>query len=286
MSVDLAKTFLEIVRTGNFVQASKTLNLTQSTVSARIQSLESLLGAQVFVRNRGGVQLTDSGKRFLPHAANLVQTWSHAKQTISVPEGYESQVSVGARFGIWDELLFAWTRWMQANGPGIAIRTDLRMADSLLSRIRDGQLDIAIIYDPPNVPGVNAKLLLKDNFVMISTEPDVRGLSDDYIFVDWSDEFRRQHRLNFPEFGGTGITVNSGSYGLNLVVANGGSGYFPERMVAKRLEDGTLFRVCGAPLLSFNAYLISHHSDTNAETETAIQGLTSCATSLGLARPT
>lgn len=282
MSVELAKTFLEIVQTGNFVQASKTLHLTQSTVSARIQALENLLGTRLFVRNRGGVKLTAAGKRFLPHAANIVQTWSHAKQTISTPEGFDSQVSVGARFGIWDQLLFAWTSWMKEHSPEVAIRTDLRMADSLLSRIRDGQLDIAILYDPPSVPGLEARALMRDEFILVSSSSEFRVLGEGYVFVDWSDEFRRQHRLHFPSFSGSGISVNSGSYGLSLIRTLGGAGYFPRRMVKADMEAGQLVEVPDAPKFGFDAYLVHHHSDENKETQSAIEAFYACANSLNL----
>ena len=45
MDIELARTFLEIVETGNFIGASKRLNVTQSTISMRIKSLEETLGA-------------------------------------------------------------------------------------------------------------------------------------------------------------------------------------------------------------------------------------------------
>ncbi|MFS8609846.1 MAG: LysR family transcriptional regulator, partial [Gammaproteobacteria bacterium] len=40
MDTELARTFLSVVAAGNFVKAAEKLCVTQSTVSARIQSLE------------------------------------------------------------------------------------------------------------------------------------------------------------------------------------------------------------------------------------------------------
>ena len=44
MDISLARTFLEIVRSGSFVAAAERLHGTQAAVTSRIQSLESQLG--------------------------------------------------------------------------------------------------------------------------------------------------------------------------------------------------------------------------------------------------
>ena len=68
MDIDQARTFLAIAAHGSFLEAAKRLHVTQSTVSARIQNLESELGARLFVRNRAGASMTAAGQRFLQHA--------------------------------------------------------------------------------------------------------------------------------------------------------------------------------------------------------------------------
>ena len=55
MDINVARTFLEVVKTGSFVGAASNLNLTQTAVSARIRALEDQLGRPVFVRNKAGM---------------------------------------------------------------------------------------------------------------------------------------------------------------------------------------------------------------------------------------
>jgi DNA-binding transcriptional LysR family regulator len=43
MDIELARTFLVAVATGNFADAAQRLHVTQSTVSTRIQRLEEIL---------------------------------------------------------------------------------------------------------------------------------------------------------------------------------------------------------------------------------------------------
>ena len=53
MDVNLARTFLMVAETGSFIDAGRKLNITQSTVSARIKGLEDLLGRELFERSWG-----------------------------------------------------------------------------------------------------------------------------------------------------------------------------------------------------------------------------------------
>ena len=50
MNLDHIKTFLEIATCGTFNRAARNLNVTQSTVSARIKTLEESFGRRLFVR--------------------------------------------------------------------------------------------------------------------------------------------------------------------------------------------------------------------------------------------
>ena len=54
MDIELARTFLEVIDAGSFLGAAARLHVTQSTVSARIRTLEERMGRRLFVRNKAG----------------------------------------------------------------------------------------------------------------------------------------------------------------------------------------------------------------------------------------
>jgi DNA-binding transcriptional LysR family regulator len=56
----------------HFGRAAARLFLTQQALSKRISRLEQALGEQLFVRGTRGVELSDAGRRFLPHARSLL----------------------------------------------------------------------------------------------------------------------------------------------------------------------------------------------------------------------
>ena len=97
MDIDLARTFLEIIRSGSFVATAERLHITQTAVTARVRSLETQLGCRLFVRNRAGARLTSDGERFVTYATQLVQTWETARRELPLPRGYDKLLSLGDR---------------------------------------------------------------------------------------------------------------------------------------------------------------------------------------------
>jgi DNA-binding transcriptional LysR family regulator len=85
MDIAVARTFLEILKTGSFVAAAANLNITQTAVSARIRVLEDQLGRPLFVRSKAGAQLTPAGQQFHRFATTLVQVWESAERAVASP---------------------------------------------------------------------------------------------------------------------------------------------------------------------------------------------------------
>ena len=70
--------FLAVVETGSFTQAAHRIRVTQPTLSAGIAELERLVSAQLFVRDRKRIGLTDAGAHFLPIARELERGFRQA----------------------------------------------------------------------------------------------------------------------------------------------------------------------------------------------------------------
>jgi DNA-binding transcriptional LysR family regulator len=75
MNIDYISDFLEIAECGNFLEAADSLNISQSTLSKHIQSLEKKLGIELFDRTTRKVSLSPGGKLFLPFARHLEDTY-------------------------------------------------------------------------------------------------------------------------------------------------------------------------------------------------------------------
>lgn len=66
--------FVTVAKLRNFSEASRQLNITQSTLSHQIIQLEGELGVELLVRDTHHVRLTDIGAAFLPQAEKTLST--------------------------------------------------------------------------------------------------------------------------------------------------------------------------------------------------------------------
>ncbi len=258
MDTELARTFLTVVSTGNFVTAAERLFITQSTVSSRIQSLEDQLGCRLFVRNKAGTTLTPGGRQFQKHAVTLMRTVEQARHDVGIPQGFRASLTIGGRIGIWEDMLLRWLPLMRAAEPDIAIHAEVGFEDDLMSGLVDGHIDIGAMYTPQSRPGLNVEPLFEEDLVLVYTEASEGGyaMTSDYLYVDWGPEFRRRHSASFPDFTASGLTTNIGPLGLQHILNCGGSGYFPRRLVDTHLAAGTLFQAADSPTFKLPAYLV------------------------------
>ena len=272
MDTELARTFLAVVAAGSFVEAAQRLYVTQSTVSSRIQRLEEELGAELFVRHKAGTILTAAGRQFQKHAAILTSTVERARHEIGIVSGFRATLTVGGRVGLWEDLLLHWLPAFAAVAPDIAVRALIGFEDELMAALIEGRADMGVMYTPQSRPGLTVELLLEERLVMVSTRSLPSSAPDsEYVYVDWGPEFFARHTLAFPDFAGAALTVNIGWLGLQKILAYGGSGYFPLRMVREHERAGRLYRVVSAPEFSLPAYLC-YSSHANSESvELALQ---------------
>ena len=256
MDTELARTFLAVIATGSFVEASQRLHITQSTVSSRIQRLEEQLGAELFVRNKAGTTLTPAGRQFQRHAALLTRTVEQARQEIGIVSGFRATLTVGSRIGLWQDLLLRWLPIFAKLAPDIAVRARIGFEEDLMEDLIEGRAQIGVMYTPQSRPGLTVETLLEERLVMASTRAKPPNEPQgDYVYVDWGPEFFAQHSLAFPNFTGAALTVNMGWLGLQRILASGGSGYFPLRLLREHELAGRLHLVADAPEFRLPAYL-------------------------------
>ena len=274
MDINLARTFLAIVDTRSFQRAAERLHVTQTSVSARVRTLEELLGRPLFVRNKAGAVLTAAGEQFLPHATTLVQVWERARHQVAVPSGSRAVLAIGCEISLWDPLLLQWLLWMRTAAPQLAIRTEVGFPHDLLDKVASGVLDIAIAYAPQQRPGLRVELLIEEKLVMVTTAQRPRVPKPaDYVYVDWGPEFAAQHGLAFPELSNAAVMAGLGPLGREYLLAAGGTGYFRHDVVRSHLESGRLRRVPNTPEFLYPAYAVYAVGADAAIVDPALAGL-------------
>ncbi|SEN66851.1 DNA-binding transcriptional regulator, LysR family [Pseudomonas sp. ok272] len=252
MDIDLARTFLEIVRCGSLAAAAQKLHVTQTAITARVQKLESQLSSTLFVRNRAGARLTTDGEAFVVYANQLVQTWDAARRNLPLPDGFRNVLHIGGEVSLCNPLMLSWAREIRQHIPAYALRTEIASGESLLKQLEMGVLDAALVYQPEYWPQLQVEQLLEEKLILVRepTRPEP------YIYVDWGNAFRRQHDAALPDKARAALGFNLGPLALQYILQNGGAGYFRTRVVQAYLDSGALERVPKAPEFSYPTYLV------------------------------
>lgn len=152
---------------GSFRRAADALNLSQSTVSRRVQLLETRLGVPLFKRSRSGTRLTYAGERFLQEAKVGA---GHLHQAISdlalVQRGHFGELRLGLTIsfagGFLSDLLGAY----RARFPSVEVKLEEAASQSIAGGVLAGRLDAAFISGVPQLPGCNTRLLWHDDIVI------------------------------------------------------------------------------------------------------------------------
>jgi DNA-binding transcriptional LysR family regulator len=274
VDIELARTFLEIVKTRSFVRAAEQLNVSQTAVSARVRALEDRLGRPLFVRNKNGASLTPAGEQFLRYAPSFVQLWQRARHQVAVPPGRRAVLTIGGELSLWHPWLVEWLHWMRRAAPDVALRVEVGVPESLTNQVSTGALDIAVMYAPQYRPGARVELLLEEKLVLVTTSPDGKAVDpDSYVYVDWGPDFAQHHELSFPEETNPGLFVSLGPLALTYILEAGGSGYFRQRVVEPYVASGQLHLVAGAPSFFYPIYAVCSAQADDELVAWALEGL-------------
>ncbi len=259
MNLDELRTFLEVVETGSLVAASRRLNVTQSTVTARINGLEQEIGQKLLHRNKSGAELTSPGFKFKRYAEVMVQLWRQARYEVSLPKGFHGFCNVGLEFDLWQGVGQRFLDHLRNHCPDVAVALwpgEQRQIDRWLDI---GLVDIAFCYTPQAAEKFASRVLFDDGLVLVAASPASAGANDpNYIYVDHGDEFRRNHAAAFPGGTTSALTIASSDWALDYLLRNGGAGYIPRRHVQALVDEGRLYRIAGAPVFNRRAYAVEN----------------------------
>lgn len=274
MDVDLARTFLTISETAHFGKAARALNVTQSTVSARIKTLEDVLGQQLFVRSKLGTTLTPAGMKFKSSAEMMIRVWEHARQQVALAADFQSSISIGGELALWQQFILQWLPWARSSLPNVAIRTEILEPEGLAHDLVEGTIDIGLTYLPVNRPGFETEILHDDELVLVSTGSGDLGPGDpSYIYIDWGTTFRLQHDAAYPNRISPALTMSPSKLALRYIVTQGGAGYFPRTMARQYLDAKQAHIVELSPKFQQRVHLVYDSTREDEWFTVALQGL-------------
>ncbi len=259
MDIDLIKTFLEVHRTRHFGRTAENLYLTQSAVSARIRLLEETLGVPLFTRTRNDIQLTPAGTRLLKYAESILNAWNRARQDAALGDEDTVSLAIGASYSLWDILLQDWTHTLYREMPRVALQAEAHGPEVLVRRLHDRALDVAFMFEPPQMAELEAREIALIKLIMVADRPQLaarEAVGRGYVMADWGTSFAIAHARHFPDMPPPAVRMGLGRMALAFLLSNGGATYLAEQMVSEYLSSGRLYRVEDAPMIDRQVYAV------------------------------
>ncbi|MBU15357.1 MAG: LysR family transcriptional regulator, partial [Gammaproteobacteria bacterium] len=141
--------------------------MTQSTLSAAIQELESQLGVVIFERNKKSVLITPLGARLL-HQARLIL--GNVEDFVGLAKSHDEALTGEIRLGVIPTigpfLLPHLLAELRKSYPKLKLYLKEALSAPLLQQLQEGKLDLAILAFPYVMPDMETLRLFRDDFVL------------------------------------------------------------------------------------------------------------------------
>jgi len=139
------RAFVEVTRQGSIRAASRAAKLSQPALSKSVQELEEALGAQLFIRQRQGVQLTEVGRDFFRHASLVLEELRVAQEEIQQRLGHAGgSVNIGVGGSIARTLMPKVITQFHQSFPDVKVRILEGQLTTMLPALRQGELDFTV----------------------------------------------------------------------------------------------------------------------------------------------
>ncbi len=264
MNIVSLQTFIAIVETGSLVRASQRMNVTQSTVTARLKTLEQEIGQILLNRQKSGVTLTPAGTKLLSYARIMCGLWRQAKFETSLPAGLDTVCTFGCDRELWHGTGRQFCYDIFSNHPEIILSMRQGGTQDLEKWLLEGSVDVILTYEAVTRGNQTIHELPAERLILYADRQDapITG-NPDYIFVDHGSDYRRMHAESYHDADVARISFDSSWWALQFILENGGSAYLPEALAGRFVRDGRIFPLFDAPVYTRKKCLVVN--DTAAQ---------------------
>lgn len=179
---------------GSFRRAAEALELSQSTVSRRILSLERRLGLLLFERNRTGARPTPAGEQFIRDAAfgahHLQQAVADLRQMRC---GRRGRVRVGVTASLGSRFLITLLSDFRARFPGVEVQFQEASSHTNAASVSGGRLDAAIVSGRLRLPQCATRELWQERIYVAL--PQKHALAE-RNYLTWHDLRHEEFVIN------------------------------------------------------------------------------------------
>jgi len=146
MDLGQIEAFVQVSAHNSFSRAAEVLQLTQPSITARIQSLERELGEELFERGGRGVRLTDSGLAFLPYAERILQTVAEGRDIINEVRNVQlGSLYLGSAFTISTYVLPHILHAFRSHHSGVDVSIHTGRSEQVLAMLQADEVQVGLV---------------------------------------------------------------------------------------------------------------------------------------------
>lgn len=161
MLFDEVEVLLALAEAKSLSQAADRLYMSRPGLSQKIASIEKKFGAKLYERTSTGIRMTKAGEyvtAFARNTADLERVLS--SQLAAIEESFPATLEVGMSINDGVALLPALVgRFMQEVDPTARVHLEAGYEPELIEKLREGNLDFAMVENQPEVPGIINEIL-------------------------------------------------------------------------------------------------------------------------------
>jgi LysR family hydrogen peroxide-inducible transcriptional activator len=167
--------FLALCQTLNFTRAAENCNVSQPSLTRAIQNLEHEFGGPLLHRERHKTHLTELGRVVRPYLEQVLSQSQEAKQRAKdFGKLKGAPLSLGLMCTIGPQRLIPLMQSFRVHYPDVNLTLRDANAETLLSALDHGEIDVALLALPEGVPERFHGLPLYDERFLIAMAPGHR----------------------------------------------------------------------------------------------------------------
>ena len=170
--------FVRVAELGSFTRAAQVLGVAQPALSRQVRLLEVELRQNLLARNGRGATPTEAGQVLLEHGRGILHQVERAREELArVRSGLAGRVALGLPPSVARVLTVPLTRAFRQKLPEAQLSISEGLSSAMQENLHNGRLDIAVLYKPMPMPGIELQALIEEELLLVQPRPP--GLPED-----------------------------------------------------------------------------------------------------------
>jgi DNA-binding transcriptional LysR family regulator len=170
MDLTYLRTFREVAKRQSFTRAAEELGYAQSSVTMQIQKIEKEYGVPLIERHGRQLRLTPPGEELLKLFVEILDLYDRSKETIAQQIG--GTLTIGTIDSLAAFYLPPYLQQLRTKFPKLDIHLQTMQEANLLSKIKDGEVDIGLMLDRTTADSVLERTIIREEPLVLIAPVD------------------------------------------------------------------------------------------------------------------